>query len=93
MKDLKELILEEKFAYTWQNAFICAMQKLFEAEGNKNAKEIMKKWFSDKDSSWELYIFLKRLGHEPASQNPEDLLKMMTSDENAIKVDDKFNLK
>lgn len=93
MKDLKDIINEEKFAYTWQNAFVCAIKELFAAAQGKKGKEIMQKWFSDKDAAHELYIFLDRLGHTPKSKSPEDLYKMITSDENAVIVDDNYNLR
>lgn len=85
MKQLNEFITEQKFGYTWENAFICAIKSI---EDEKKAKDIITKWFDDEDSARPLRTFLFRLSHDPKSDSPEDLF-------NAIKelpMDAKYNL-
>ena len=93
MKQLQEFITEEKFGYTWQNAFVCAIKALFDEAGEKKGKAIVNKWFDDKDAAWELYNFLDRLGHTPKSKEPDDLYRAMTTSNDAVIMDDNYNLK
>ena len=86
MRNLKELIFEDRFGYTWQNAFICAIKCI---DDDKKAKDIMKKWFDNKESTWPLYVFLNRIDHEPKSEKIDDLYDAIMS----INMDDKYNLK
>ena len=84
MKQLQEFITEERFGYTWPNAFICAIKCVEE----KKAKEIMKKWFDDEESARPLRMFLVRMGFDPKSDSPEDMFNAI----NELPMDDKYNL-
>ena len=86
MRSLQELILEDRFGYTWQNACICAIKCI---DDDKKAKDIMKKWFDNKEFTWALYVFLKRIGYEPKSESIDDLYNSIM----LIDMDDKYNLK
>lgn len=70
MKQLQNFINEERFGYTWENAFICAIKSI---EDEKKAKDIIAKWFDDEDSARQLRMFLFRLSHDPKSNSVEDL--------------------
>ena len=84
MKQLGEYITEQRFGYTWENAFICAIKCVEE----KKALEIMKKWFNDEESARGLRTFLFRLGYDPKSASPEDIYNSIKE----LPMDDKYNL-
>ena len=87
MKNLKDtLIKEEKFGYTWENAFICAIKSI---DDEKIAKGIIEKWFDDEDTKRALSMFLYRIGYEPKSKSADDLYAAIQE----VSMDDKFNLK
>ena len=84
MKSFNDFITEERFGYTWENAFICAIKSVEE----KKAQEIMKKWFDDEDSARLLRMFLCRMGFDPKSDSPEDMYNSIKE----LPMDDKYNL-
>ena len=61
------------FGYTWENGFVESISTLIKHGDRDAAIEILSKWFGDEKSSWELYVFLSRIGNKPASQDVEDL--------------------
>lgn len=77
MKNLKEIILESKFGYTWENAFIYAITSLINKSGDKEAKEIINNWFNDEEAAHNLYTFLYRLGYKPKSKEVDDLYNIL----------------
>ena len=86
MKHLQDFIItEERFSYTWENAFICAIKSI---EDEKKAQDIMKKWFDDEDSARPLRTFLFRMGFDPKSDSPEDMYNSIKE----LPMDDKYNL-
>ena len=85
MKDLNKFVTEQKFGYTWENAFICAIKSI---EDEKKAQDIMKKWFDDEDSARPLRMFLFRMGFDPKSDSPEDLFSAIKK----LPMDNKYNL-
>lgn len=86
MKNLKDtLVNESKFAYTWENAFICAIKSI---DDEKISKGIIEKWFNDEDSVRPLRMFLFRLGYDPKSNSPEDLFNAIVE----LPMDNKYNL-
>lgn len=89
MKQLQEYITEQKFGYTLENAFICAIKALmFSKDNDVICKQIIKKWFDDEDTARGLRMFLFRLGYDPKSDSPEDLFDAIVK----LPMDDKYNL-
>lgn len=88
MKDINEYINEEKFAYSWQNAFVAAIIALAKLNAEDEAIEIIKKWFGG-DMNHELKTFLFRLGHESQGNSPRDIYNAITS----VEMDKNYNLK
>lgn len=86
MKQLQNFINEERFGYTYENAFICAIKSI---DDKDKAKAIIKKWFNDEDSSRGLRSFLFRLGYEPKSKSADDIYDAIMS----INMDNNYNLK
>ena len=84
MKQLQKFITEERFGYTWENAFICAIKCVEE----KKAQEIIKKWFDNEDSARPLRMFLFRMGFDPKSDSPEDIYNSIKE----MPMDNKYNL-
>lgn len=85
MKQLQEFITEERFGYTYENAFICAIKSINDKD---TAKAIIKKWFNDEDAVRGLRTFLFRMGFDPKSNSPEDLFEAIDK----LPMDDKYNL-
>ena len=91
MKNLKDKLIEineERFAYAWENAFICSIIALYEKDKN-SCIGIIEKWFANPSDKHELSSFLYRLGHEPKSNSAEDILDAIIS----TTMDSKFNLR
>ena len=90
MKNLKDtLIKEDRFGYTLENAFICAIKALmFSKDNDIVCKQIIKKWFDNEDAARSLRMFLFRLGYDPKSDSPEDLFDAIVK----LPMDNKYNL-
>ena len=90
MKNIKERILEnqineEKFAYSWQNAFIHAIISLNDVDGEVPCREIVKKWFDDEQALHELYTFLYRLDCEPEKKDVNSIVDTIVNKASKLK--------
>mgnify|MGYP003318884220 CR=1 FL=1 len=89
MKDLKEIvenqINEDKFAYSWQNAFIHAIISLNDVDGEVPCREIVEKWFDDEQALHELYTFLYRIDCEPKNKNVKSIVEAIVNKASKLK--------
>lgn len=75
----EEAINEEKFGYTWENAFVITFVTLYQEVGEKKCKEILKQWFNDQEASSPLFYFLERIGAKPKSRSVDDLMDALVN--------------
>lgn len=86
MKNLKDTLFNEsKFAYTWENAFICAIISLNEVDGEIPCREIVNKWFDDEQALHELYTFLYRIGCEPENKDVKSIVEAIVDKASKLK--------
>ena len=90
MKDIKERLLEnqineDKFAYSWQNAFIHAIISLNEVDGEVPCREIVEKWFDDEQALHELYTFLYRIGCENDKKDVNSIVEAIVDKASKLK--------
>ena len=90
MKDIKKRLLEnqineDKFAYSWQNAFIHAIISLNEVDGEVPCREIVEKWFDNEQALHELYTFLYRIGCEPDKKDVNSIVEAIVDKASKLK--------
>lgn len=81
LQENKKRVMNESmsFGYTWENAFVNSISALIKMGGESEAMNILEKWFGDEKSLWALYVFLKRSGHEPNSQDLESIYEALAT--------------
>lgn len=90
MKNIKERLLEnqineDKFAYSWQNAFIHAIISLNEVDGEIPCREIVNKWFDDEQALHELYTFLYRIDCKPKKKDVNSIVEAIINEASKLK--------
>lgn len=89
MKDIKEKLLnqinEDRFAYSWQNAFIHAIISLNEVDGEVPCREIVNKWFDDEQAIHELYTFLYRIDCKPEKKDVNSIVEAIVNKASKLK--------
>ena len=90
MKDIKEILLEnqingDKFAYSWQNAFIHAIISLNDVDGEIPCREIVEKWFDDEQALHELYTFLYRIDCKPDKKDVNSIVEAIVDKASKLK--------
>ena len=89
MKDIKEKLLsqinEDRFAYSWQNAFINSIISLNDVDGEIPCREIVNKWFNDEQSLHELYTFLYRIDCKPDKKDVNSIVEAIIDKASKLK--------
>ncbi len=90
MKDIKERLLEsqineDKFAYSWQNAFIHAIISLNEVDGEIPCREIVNKWFDNSEALHDIYTFLYRIDCTPESKDAKSIVEAIINKASKLK--------
>ncbi len=89
MKDIKEKLLsqinEDRFEYSWQNAFIHAIISLNDVDGEIPCREIVEKWFDDEQTLHELYTFLYRIDCKPDKKDVNSIVEAIVNKASKLK--------
>ena len=90
MKGIKDILLEsqineDKFAYSWQNAFIHAIISLNEVDGEIPCREIVSKWFNNDEALHDIYTFLNTSDCTPESKKAKSIVEAIINKASKLK--------